>query len=75
MIKYIIKATPSNVEKILGIISTIVRDGDGGGLEEFIGAIVTLHNFGLVQDEICQLIELFCDELLKILDGQEGVLH
>lgn len=68
MINYIIKATPYNVEKILGIISQLFREDDGEGLEEFIRAIGTLQSWGLVEDEICRQIDLFCDELIRILD-------
>ena len=46
MINYIIKATPYNVEKILGIISQLVREEDGESLEAFIRAVDTLHSWG-----------------------------
>ena len=75
MVNYIIKATPYNVEKILGIISQLVREGGGESLEAFIRAIDTLHSWGLVEDEICRQIDLLCDELIRIWDEQEGVLH
>ena len=75
MTNYIIKATPYNVEKILGIIGQLVREGDGESLEAFIRAIDTLHSWGMVEDEICRQIDLFCDELIRIWDEQEGVLH
>lgn len=75
MANYIIKATPYNVEKILGIISQIFMAGDVESLKAFIRAIFTLHSWGLVEDEICSKIDLFCDELIRILDEKEGVLH
>ena len=75
MINYIIKATPYNVEKIIGIISQLVREDDGESLEAFLSAIDTLHSWGLVEDEICRQIDLLCDELIRIWDEQGGVLH
>ena len=75
MINYIIKATPYNVEKILGIISQLVREDDGESLEAFMQAIDTLHSWGLVEDEICRQIDLLCDELMRIWDEYGGAFH
>ena len=75
MFNYIIKATPYSVEKILGIINQCVRENDGKSLEAFIRAIDTLYSWGIVEDDICRAIELYCDEMVRILDEQEGVLH
>ena len=68
MANYIIKATPYNVEKILGIISQIVMEGDVESLKAFIRAIFTLHSWGLVEDDSCSKIDMFCDKLIRIWD-------
>ena len=75
MINYIIKATPYNVEKILGIISQLVREDDGESLEAFLSAIDTLHSWGMVEDEICRQIDLLCDELIGIWDEYGGAFN
>ena len=75
MVNYIIKATPDNIEKILGIISQLVREDDEESLEAFMSAIDTLYSWGLVEDEICRQIDLLCDELMRIWDEYGGEFH